>query len=231
MCIGKIAYRLNIKGTQTCYSHNQHLACNLRRQAYHIKASSKRFILCEMATIPATTNVTIGKFVSEPKETYPLSIENLVDIVAYSPNATHPDSLVSQVFLPAGSLFTPITTATEVRQKKWSTVQVSQDKYVELNSALLYMNHSCRPSLEVDADLMEVRVTKDRDLQVGDELTFFYPSTEWQMDKPFLCLCGAGSGCLGTVTGAADIEAQKLRKWLVNEHIVKLKSAQTSKIE
>ncbi|KAK5079591.1 hypothetical protein LTR70_009272 [Exophiala xenobiotica] len=173
-----------------------------------------------MATIPATANVTTGKFVSEPKAIYPLSIENLADIVAYSPNATQPDSLVSQVSLPAGSLFTPVTTATEVRQKKWSTVQVSQDKHVELNSALVYMNHSCRPSLEIDTDLMEVRAAKDRDLQ-----------NEWQMDKPFVCLCDAGSGCLGTVTGAADIEVQKLRKRFDNEHIVKLKSAQTSKIE
>jgi len=44
-------------------------------------------------------------------------------------------------------------------------------------------------------------------------------------------LCDAGSRCLGTVTGAADIEAQKLRKWFLNEHIVKLKSAQNSEIE
>lgn len=184
-----------------------------------------------MSTIPAPTSATTGKYVSEPKATYSLSIENLADIVAYSPNATQPDSIVSRVSLPAGSLFTPITTATEVGQKKWSTVQVSQDKHVELNSALVYMNHSCRPSLEIDTGLMEVRVAKDRDLQIGDELTFFYPSTEWQMDKPFVCLCAAGSGCLGTVSGAADIEAQRLKNWFVNEHIVKLKSTQTSKIE
>jgi len=183
-----------------------------------------------MATSAATTNVTAGKFVSEPKATYSLSIENLTDLAAYSPNATQPDSLISQVSLPAGSVFTPITTATEVQQKKWSTVQVSQAKHVELNSALVYLNHSCRPSLEIDTDLMEVRVAKDRELQIGDELTFFYPSTEWQMDKPFECLCGAGSGCLGTVSGAADIEAQELRKRFVNEHIVKLKNAQTSKM-
>lgn len=50
-----------------------------------------------MATSPATPNVTAGKFVSEPKATYSLSIENLTDIVAYSPNATQPDSLVCQV--------------------------------------------------------------------------------------------------------------------------------------
>jgi len=130
-----------------------------------------------MATIPATTNVRTGKFVSEPKAAYSLSIEDLADIVAYSPNATQPDSLISQVSIPAGSLFTPITTATEVRQKKWSTVQVSQDKHVELNSALMYLNHSCRPSLEIDTDLMEVKVGKERDLQFKNH----YPHEQVQV--------------------------------------------------
>ncbi len=44
----------------------------------------------------------------------------------------------------------------------------------------------------------EVRVVRDRDLQVGDQLTFFYPSTEWASPRPFQCLCGAGVGkCIG----------------------------------
>jgi len=102
---------------------------------------------------------------------------------------------------------------------------------VELNSALVFMNHSCVPSVEIDTDLMEVRVAKNQNLQVGDELTFFYPSTEWQMDKPFECLCGAGDKCLGTVTGATDISQQKLNEFFVNEHIVKLKTAQVAKNE
>lgn len=97
---------------------------------------------------------------------------------------------------------------------------------MELNSALMYMNHSCAPSLEIDMDMMEIRVSKDKNLSAGDELTFFYPSTEFEMDKPFDCLCGAGSDCLGTVTGAAQIDGKLLRKWFVNEHILKLKQEQ-----
>ena len=50
---------------------------------------------------------------------------------------------------------------------------------------------------------MEARVVDDRPLRVGDELTFFYPSTEWEMDRPFRCRCGAGEGkCLGWIDGA-----------------------------
>lgn len=169
---------------------------------------------------------TSSKFVSEPKAVYPLTIENLSHLVAYSPNATAPDSLISKVDLPAGAYFTSITAATEVPAKRWSTVQVSKGKHVELNSALVYMNHSCTPTLEIDTDMMEIRVSKEKTLSAGDELSFFYPSTEFEMDKPFECLCGAGSDCLKTITGAARIDGQTLKKWFVNEHILKLKQEQ-----
>lgn len=168
---------------------------------------------------------TSSKLVSEPKEVYRLTIENLSHLVAYSPNAINPDSLISTVDLPPGAYFASITAATEAPGKRWSTVQVSKQKHMELNSALMYMNHSCAPSLEIDTDMMEIRVSKNKDLRVGDELSFFYPSTEYEMDKPFNCLCGA-SACLGTVTGAAQIEWDTLKTFWVNEHIIKLKQEQ-----
>ena len=40
-----------------------------------------------------------------------------------------------------------------------------------------------------------------RDIAAGEELTYFYPSTEWEMDRPFRCLCGAPD-CVGVVSGA-----------------------------
>ena len=76
-------------------------------------------------------------------------------------------------------------------------------QHINLNSDLLYANHSCTPSLVFDTGRMEARVVADRPLRVGDELTFFYPSTEWEMDRPFRCRCGAGEGtCLGWIDGA-----------------------------
>jgi len=89
---------------------------------------------------------------------------------------------------------------------------------MELNSALLYMNHSCAPSLEVDVKDMVVRVSRHRDLKQGDELTFFYPSTEWDFAGPFECLC-AEKGCVGSVRGAKHITGQEKGKWWFNEHI------------
>ena len=40
-----------------------------------------------------------------------------------------------------------------------------------------------------------------RDIEKGEELSFFYPSTEWEMQAPFICLCGA-SNCIHVVAGA-----------------------------
>lgn len=176
----------------------------------------------------ATTTAT--KFVTDTKSIYPLSTNDLEALSRYSPNAKEPNALLSKVSLPAGSLFANIATATEVPKKSWSTVQVSEDKHIELNSALVYLNHSCVPSMELDTTRMEIRVARNKDLKVGDELSFFYPSTEWQMAKPFACLCGSGAKCLGTLSGAADVDVSALEKERVffNNHILKLKNLQRS---
>ena len=39
-----------------------------------------------------------------------------------------------------------------------------------------------------------------RPIAVGEELTFFYPATEWHMEAPFPCACGAAQ-CLLEIRG------------------------------
>ncbi|RYP67453.1 hypothetical protein DL771_007231 [Monosporascus sp. 5C6A] len=126
----------------------------------------------------------------------------------------------SLVDLPAGSLFARITGVTVGGPATYSSVQAGRDLHVELHSNLLYINHSCAPTLEFDMERMEVRVAHDNDLKKGDVLTFFYPSTEWMMAQPFECWCGAGEGkCLGRVEGAAKLGSEKLRGRRLNRHI------------
>lgn len=120
----------------------------------------------------------------------------------------------------AGSLFAPITGAT-LATKAYSTVQIGPTEHIELNSNLVYCNHSCAPTMEFDAAKLEVRVIKDRDLKVGDPLTYFYPSTEWDMAQPFKCNCGAKE-CLGWISGAKDVDRDVLKRYSLNEHIEQL---------
>ncbi|KAG0175553.1 hypothetical protein DFQ28_008866 [Apophysomyces sp. BC1034] len=63
--------------------------------------------------------------------------------------------------------------------KLYSSVQISEHEHIELNSDLLFMNHSCNPSTQMDVD--HLAIVALREIKTGDELTFFYPSTEWDM--------------------------------------------------
>ena len=78
------------------------------------------------------------------------------------------------------------------------------------------MNHSCAPTAIVDTTKMEVRAAKP--IMQGTPVTFFYPSTEWDMAQPFDCNCGEKE-CLGTVSGAKHIPRHILRKYVLNQHI------------
>ena len=125
---------------------------------------------------------------------------------------------ISRVALPAGSLFTPITAVTPAAAATYASFQIGDGRHIDINSDLVYCNHSCEPSLEFDLDRREVRVARGRALQVGDPLTWFYPSAEWEMAQPFECLCGAPQ-CLGRIGGASHISTQKLRGYWLNRHI------------
>ena len=64
----------------------------------------------------------------------------------------------------------------------------------------------------------------DRDLQVGDEVKWFYPCSEWESPRPFTCLCGTersgeGKGCIGLQRGSKYLSREVLQKYFVNKHV------------
>ncbi|GAC77510.1 hypothetical protein PANT_26c00088 [Moesziomyces antarcticus T-34] len=115
-------------------------------------------------------------------------------------------------------------------KKSYSTVQTGQETHIELNSDLLYCNHSCDPNVAFvigDAkDKASWFARAEKDIKKGDILTFFYPSTEWHMSQPFECACNSGSRCLGQIDGAHSIEPKTLKDYFVNNHILQLKREQ-----
>ncbi|CAI5469765.1 unnamed protein product [Closterium sp. Yama58-4] len=98
----------------------------------------------------------------------------------------------------------------------YSTVQYGAQRHLELNSDLVYMNHSCDPNVAVSVGAMEVRALQA--IPVGAELTFFYPSSEWEMQQPFTCWCGSDK-CVRVVAGAKFLTVDKLSQYFVNAHI------------
>src|SRR5690349_14910341 len=97
------------------------------------------------------------------------------------------------------------------------TVQVGIDKHIMLQPEhLQYINHSCDPNVFFDTHSMKVVALKP--IQEGDEMTFFYPSTEWDMAQPFKCHCGS-SNCLGEIRGAAHIDPLILKTYTLTRFI------------
>ncbi|KAF2123968.1 hypothetical protein P153DRAFT_371276 [Dothidotthia symphoricarpi CBS 119687] len=129
---------------------------------------------------------------------------------------------ISLVTLPAGALFARISNPTPATCA-YTSVQAGRDLHIELNCDLVYINHSCTPTVIFDMEKWEVRVNPELEggLKEGDELSFFYPSTEWHMSQPFDCLCKTKE-CRGRIAGAKDTDPAVLEKYRLNAHIEEL---------
>lgn len=148
---------------------------------------------------------------------------DLIEVRLAADPAGFASSAHARAALPAGALFARLSFPPLVRTPApaYSTVQIARTAHAELHSDLLYVNHSCAPALEFDFTAMAVRVARGRALAVGDELTFFYPSSEWEMAQPFACRCGAPA-CRGWIAGAREMGRARLRGIWLNMHIEEL---------
>ncbi|KAG6015976.1 hypothetical protein E4U43_004406 [Claviceps pusilla] len=129
---------------------------------------------------------------------------------------------LSKVALPPFAVYAKMTfpPCTVAEEPTYATVQMDKNRHLNLNSDLLYINHSCEPSLIFDMASMNI-LAGPKGLRPGDELTFFYPSTEWTMAQPFTCLCKHPS-CRGTISGAKDMPPAQLQGTWLNPHIREL---------
>lgn len=106
--------------------------------------------------------------------------------------------------------------ATHTHPSKY-TVQVNDEAHIILSPDFLqYTNHSCNPNVFFDTSSMEFIALKA--IEPGDELTFFYPSTEWFMAEPFHCLCGEAN-CIGTIKGAKELPAEIINRYRMTDFI------------
>ena len=97
------------------------------------------------------------------------------------------------------------------------TVQTGVDVHITLQPEFLqYINHSCEPNVFFDTTTMQLVCL--RALSPGDELSFFYPSTEWEMSQPFVCNCGAQS-CLQLINGASHLSSETLNRYNLTDFI------------
>jgi hypothetical protein len=123
--------------------------------------------------------------------------------------------LITTSAVRKGEVVHQITKYQRVKQPTYTSVQIGLNTHVE-EAVLGKLNHSCNPSLIINTTTLECIAA--RDIAPHEELNFFYPSTEWEMDKPFLCKCGS-SQCMRIVAGAKYLSLDLLSLQFINHHI------------
>jgi hypothetical protein len=124
-------------------------------------------------------------------------------------------SLITKRAYKMGEIICEIPTEKVVNKANRYTVQIGRDRHTEVGK-LSALNHSCDSNVILDTE--NLQMVARRDIEQGEELSFFYPSTEWEMDAPFICLCGA-SNCIHVVAGARFLPLSTLENHYLNKHI------------
>lgn len=136
-----------------------------------------------------------------------LKIENI---------SSYGNRVVTTEFIKNGELIYEFNNKSVVSVPNYKTIQIAADRHVEGLGTLENLNHSCKPTTTVDTKRMAIFAA--RAINANEELTFFYPSTEWEMARPFICLCGAPE-CIKIVAGAKFLSVAILRNYFINDHI------------
>jgi hypothetical protein len=127
-------------------------------------------------------------------------------------------SLITKQAYKQGEIICEIPTEKVIDKANRYTVQIGRDRHTEVGK-LSALNHSCDPNVILDTE--NLQMVACRDIEPEEELSFFYPSTEWEMDAPFICLCGA-SNCIHVVAGARFLPLSTLENHYLNRHIREL---------
>jgi len=121
-----------------------------------------------------------------------------------------------QSFQP-GEVIAGFSAGTIGAEPTYLTVQVDVGKHITLQPEFLqYINHSCSPNVFFDTTTMQLVALKE--IQQEDEMTFFYPSTEWEMIQPFNCYCGSPN-CIGEIKGAAFLTKNIWKQYRLTDFI------------
>lgn len=97
------------------------------------------------------------------------------------------------------------------------TVQIGEGRHMVLDPEFLAaINHGCDPNVFFDVDHGVLRCVKD--IKAGEQMVYFYPSTEWQMIQPFDCTCGSPQ-CHGYIQGAHAIEPELIQRYHLSSYI------------
>ncbi len=135
--------------------------------------------------------------------------------------------IIAENTIPKGQLIFKIRDFSIIDHATYQTIQIGPHEHLLDNGIIVYLNHSCNPNAFVNTADLTVCALKD--IASGEELTFFYPSTEWEMASPFNCMCRSPN-CLKYVAGAKCMPAEILLQYQINSHILNMAGLDIDKV-
>ena len=105
-------------------------------------------------------------------------------------------STVATRVFHTGEIVFPVAGESTARPTRY-TIQVAADRHV-LTTCARFVNHNCGPNCRFDDAAMVFRALQT--IACGEEITFNYNTTEYDLACPFRCHCGLPN-CLGYVRG------------------------------
>ncbi len=123
--------------------------------------------------------------------------------------------LVAIQRVPLGATLLRIDGVLTQKATRYS-VQVGEESHIDMaaggddglvlsNYYWRFTNHSCEPNTRIQSrDVIAVK-----EIAPGEDVTFNYNTTEYDMAEPFTCHCGSSS-CIGVVRGAKHLTVEQL---------------------
>lgn len=142
-------------------------------------------------------------------------------MITFAHTPTLGKHLVAEQRIKKGSAFYKIKTYQILDHPTYQSIQISANEHL-LEENVVYLNHSCNPNTIFNVDEMEFYAVCD--IEKGEAITFFYPSTEWDLHRPFSCLCNSKQ-CLKVIKGAKYLSDKLLSQYFVNPHIYQQKAS------
>lgn len=96
-------------------------------------------------------------------------------------------------------------------EPSYLTIQLGEKQHISLlPSYLACVNHSCDPNAFFDIERKQLVCIKP--ISRGEEILFFYPSSEWCMARPFDCHCKSRH-CLQKIAGAKYLTPDEQKRY------------------
>lgn len=136
--------------------------------------------------------------------------------VAEKANLNQKGLFANKQFIP-GEVISDFSSSKILDQPNFLTVQLSENTHILLEPMdLQYINHSCSPNSFFDTTSMELIALKE--IKQGEEFSFFYPSTEWEMDQSFICECKEDC-CIREIKGAKYLSWYEFKRNKFSDYI------------